>query len=106
MTLTFNGCGPLLAEDPSGFNAIRTVHFCSDVGRETFPQSTSSTQRILQYRSEGIQREENCDAESLRDKDFNEKQKKSTFCLQNVKEIKQKKEIARNFLPRPARKLS
>lgn len=34
MTLAFKGCSPLLAEDPSGFNVILIVHFCSDVGRD------------------------------------------------------------------------
>lgn len=73
---------------------------------ETLPQSTSSAQRALKYSSEGIQRGENCGTESLRDKDFNEMKKKSIFWLQKAKELKQKKEIARNFLPRPGRKLS
>lgn len=66
----------------------------------------SSAQRVLQYSSEDIQIEENCGAESLRDQDSNERKKKSKFCLEKAKELKQKKEITRNFLPRAGRKLS
>lgn len=51
-------------------------------------------------------REENFGAESPRDKDFNEREKKSKFYLQKEKELKQEKEIATNFLPRAGRKLS
>lgn len=67
----------------------------------------ASAHRVLQPGNEGtLQREWNCGAESLKDKDFNERKKKNKFSLQMAKGLKQKKKIVRNFFPRARRILS
>ena len=61
---------------------------CSDVG-----MAISSAQRVLQPGNEGtLQREQNRGAESLKDKDFNERKKKKWIFRSNGKMVKADKE--------------